>query len=201
MNTNEKFAALNKVVAETKMTEEEITQWFDARKTSAVAPDVIGTSSTGGIKSIFPIAYKKGDEFEIFQEFIPERKDEIWGYEIMPNIILAKKCGADGNVESTSWDNAKAFAEKCVFNGKRGHLPSVSALKWKYYKEPLMYKVDQMDKFMLKKGIDAERKFYGTVWCFETVGLEASCFNLNVGYAEWYDKAVIFRYHRLSVAF
>ena len=200
MNTNEKFAKLDALVVETGISEEELTWWFKSRQTLPATTD--GSSpSLGGIKSIFPIAYKKGDEFEIFQEFIPERKDEIWGYEIMPNIILAKKCGADGNVESTSWDNAKAFAEKCVFNGKRGHLPSVSVLKWKFYKEPLMDKVDQMDKFMLKKGIDAERKFYGTVWCFETVGLEASCFNLNVGYADWYDKAVIFRYHRLSVAF
>ena len=198
MNTNEKFAKLDALVVETGISEEELTWWFKSRQTLPATTD---GSSLGGIKSIFPIAYKKGDEFEIFQEFIPERKDEIWGYEIMPNIILAKKCGADGNVESTSWDNAKAFAEKCVFNGKRGHLPSVNALKRKLYEEPLMDKVDQMDKFMLKKGIDAERKFYGTVWCFENVDLEACCFNLKGGYADWDDKAVIFRYHRLSVAF
>lgn len=200
MNTNEKFAKLDALVVETGISEEELTWWFKSRQTLPATTD--GSSpSLGGIKPIFPIAYKKGDEFEIFQEFIPERKDEIWGYEIMPNIILAKKCGADGNVESTSWDNAKAFAEKCVFNGKRGHLPSASVLKQKLYEKPLMYKVDQMDNFMLKKGINAERKFYGTVWCSEVVDLEASCFNLNVGYVEWYNKAIIFRYHRLSVAF
>ena len=200
MNTNEKFAKLDALVVETGISEEELTWWFKSRQTLPATTD--GSSpSLGGIKSIFPIAYKKGDEFEIFQEFIPERKDEIWGYEIMPNIILAKKCGADGNVESTSWDNAKAFAEKCVFNGKRGHLPSVNALKRKFYEEPLMDKVDQMDNFMLKKGIDAERKFYGTVWCFENVDLEACCFNLKGGYADWSNKAIIFRYYRLSVAF
>ncbi len=204
MNTNEKFAKFDALVVETGISEDELTQWFDARKTSAVAPDVIGTSSTGGIKSIFPIAYKKGNEFEILPELILERKDEVWGYEIIPNIILAKKMGADGNVKDACWYNANAFAKKCVLNGKKGHLPSNEVLK-QYWNWDLKDKIQEMDKFLRENGIDAEREQLGRVglvWCSEGRGNVAYLFNLYYGGGfSWMNKADSGGFERLAVTF
>ena len=201
MNTNEKFAKFDALVVETGISEDELTQWFDARKTSAVASDVIATSSTGGIKSIFPIAYKKGNEFEILPELILERKDEVWGYEIMPNVILAKKCGADGNVENTNWYNADAFAKNCVLIGKQGHLPSKEVLKHHWNME-LSNKILAMDWFLLKRGINAENRLVGSIWCSEVSSTdEGSYYNLYHGSSGWYIKTDIGIYDRLAVAF
>lgn len=146
MNTNEKFAALNKVVAETKMTEEEITKWFQSRK------------------PIFPLAYNKGSKFEILPELIPERKDEIWGYEIMPNFILARKCGKARGVWGTSWSDARIFAGECVINEIYGHLPSKKVLE-QNWNMGLANKIKQMDKFLYERCIDAERDYIGIVRC------------------------------------
>ncbi len=201
MNTSEKFAKLDALVVETGISEEELNQWFEVRKTSAVASDVISTSSTGGIKSIFPIAYKKGNEFEILPELILERKDEVWGYEIMPNVILAKKCGADGNVENTNWYNAKAFAKKCVLMGKQGDLPFKEVLDRNWSAE-LKNKIKEMDKFLSENNIDAERKRIGIIWCpdIDFHG-NALYFILADGYNNWSNKSHISIYDRLAVEF
>lgn len=200
MKTTEKFAVLNSVIAATEMTEEEIAIWFQSRQALNATTDGSSTSS-GGIKLIFPIAYKKGNEFEILPEFIPERKDEIWGYEIMPNIILAKKCSADGNVENTSWYNAKAFAEKCILNGKHGNLPSKKVLKQKWNVE-LGDKIQIMNKFLCKNGIDAETEYVGAIWCSEVKGnTVACCFTLDYGFGCWGHKTTVDSSVSLSVAF
>ena len=158
-------------------------------------------TSSGGIKLIFPIAYKKGNEFEILPEFIPERKDEIWGYEIMPNIILAKKCSADGDVKNTSWYNAKAFAEECILDGKQGHLPSVKVLQQNRNAE-LRDKIQLMDKFLYENGIDAETKYLGAIWCSEVNDYNyASYFVLKSDNDFKINKAAFSRESRLSVAF
>ena len=202
MKTTEKFAVLNSVIAATEMTEEEIATWFHSRQTSQVA-----TTSSGGIKLIFPIAYKKGNEFEILPEFIPERKDEIWGYEIMPNIILAKKCSADGNVENTSWYNAKAFAEKCILNGKNGHLPSTEVIK-QNWNVGLRNKIQKMDKFLYENGIDAETRsdktdvYTGVIWSSEVYNnTGAYSFNLGTGASLWYYKNCFCDSDRLTISF
>ena len=78
---------------------------------------------TVSIKSLFPIVYQRGYLFEILPELDLTRKDEVWGYEIMPGIILAKKCGY------ATWDNVRLFAEDCVLNGKWGKLPSKEVLE------------------------------------------------------------------------
>lgn len=191
MEIKEKFAALNKVVAETKMTEEEITTWFQSRQTSQAA-----TTSSGRIRSIFPIAYRKDNRFEILSEFIPERKDEIWGYEIMPNTILAKKCG------TFCWYNAKVLAEKCVLNGEQGHLPSVRVL---YHSKSvgLRDKIKRMDKFLCENGIDAETEYVGDIWCSEVdyEDGDAYLFSLDRGQENWAPKLSCYTSDRLAVTF
>ena len=75
METKEKIQKLDSVIETSKMTEEELTLWWTLRQPHPA----------------FKIAYKKGDNIEILPELILERKDEIWGFEIIPGVILAKK--------------------------------------------------------------------------------------------------------------
>lgn len=164
MRKNEKFAVLDSVIAATEMTEKEIVSWFQSRQTSHVATE--GRSTSDGI--IFPIAYKSGLEFEVLPEFIPERKDEIWGYEIMPGIIFAKRCGDNGDVEDTSKSAASTFAANSLLNGERGTLPSEKDLK-DGWSEELKKKIQEMGKFLCENGVDAETKCEGAIWCKEDV--------------------------------
>ena len=127
------------------------------------------------IKSVFPVVYRRGNEFEILPELILERKNEVWGYEIMPGIVIAKKCGSDTNVESVDWYNSKTFAETSVLRGKRGALPSrtiVSKLRARDFLV-LRSQIQEMDKFLCNNGIDAETRseknprYAGVIWCSE----------------------------------
>ncbi len=195
MKTNEKFAMLNAVVIAAEMNEKEIREWFEARQTTSKP------KSTGGIKSIFPIVYKKGNDFEILPELDLARKDEVWGYEIVPGIVLAKKCGADNNVESTAWDNVREFAEQCRLDGKQGKLPSEKVLAENWSQE-LRENIQKMDAFLCEKGIDAETEYLGAIWCSEAFARNnAYIFSLNSSRGNWIDKNLNTRYDRVAVAF
>ncbi len=196
MKTNEKFAMLNAVVIAAEMNEKEIREWFEARQTTSKP------KSTGGIKSIFPIVYKKGNDFEILPELDLARKDEVWGYEIVPGIVLAKKCGADNNVKSTTWGNVKGFAERCRLNGKQGKLPSKNVLKQNWSQE-LRENIQKMDDFLCDNGIDAEEEYVGCLWCSKVVydGDNVEYFLLDNGYDYWHIKDFDNRNDRVAVAF
>jgi len=180
MTTREKFSRLDAVVAEIGITQEELQEWFNP--------------------SPFPIVYKKGNNFEVLPRFIHERRNEVWGYEIMPNIILAKKCGADGNVEDTNWKEVQRFAEKCTLEGKRGYLPSLKFLRQNWTSE-LPDRIKAMDKFLYDKGVDAEERYYGRIWCIET-----DCYNGGFYFPldklpGWYSKVSPSKDDRIAVAF
>lgn len=207
MKTTEKFAILNALVVATKMTDEEIKNWLLSRQTLPDTTDDITISSTRSVKPILPIVYKKGNDFEILPELVLERKDDVWGYEIMPNIILAKKCGAVDNVENTTWGNIKTFAEKCILNGKKGCLPSKEVLIHNWSIE-LRDKIKMMDRFLNANGVNAEVRsaekevYIGVSWCFEENGnTKAYAFNLNTGNDLWYYKNCFCDSDRIMVSF
>lgn len=160
MEKNKKYEALNKLVASLGMDEEEISDWLQSRKTSSKA------KSTKNNNCIFPIAYKRENNFEILPELDLTRISEVWGYEIIPGIILAKKCGSNGSVETTTWDNVKSFAESCRLNGKQGKLPSSRMLTQNWI-NGLNANIQAMDKFLCENGIDAEKVYRGIIWCSE----------------------------------
>ena len=150
---------------------------------------------TNCIKSIFPIVYQRGYRFEILPELDLTRKDDVWGYEVMPGIILAKKCGY------ATWYDAKSFAEDCVLNGKWGKLPSKKALE-QGWSEELEENVRKMDAFLCEKGINAERDFEGILWCSEVDGLYAAYFfHLGGGYNLAGDRRCLTGVERIAVAF
>lgn len=199
MKTNEKFAMLNAAVIAAEMNDKEIREWFEARQTTSKP------KSTGGIKSIFPIVYKKGNDFEILPELDLARKDEVWGYEVMPGIVLAKKCNAYNNGVSNSWDNVREFAKQCRLDGKQGELPSKKVLveNWDW---DLAENIQKMDEFLFENGIiDADVKCgTGCVWCSELGGcygcVKAWCVNLSNGRLFKNVKFNFFGY-RVAVAF
>ncbi len=175
--------------------EEKLAQWFQSRHTSSTA------ESTGGIKSIFPIVYKKGNDFEILPYLDLARKDEVWGYEILSGIILAKKCGGDGNYETTTWDHVKSFAERCSLNGKQGELPSKEVLA-KICGQELEENIQKMDEFLCKNGINAQKEFKATLlWCSGDFGRTDSGYVTLKGRANWYFKDMCFSGARICVAF
>ncbi len=197
MKTKEKFEALNAFVASLKIDEKEIREWFEARQTTSKP------KSTGGIKSIFPIVYKKGNDFEILPELDLARKDEVWGYEIMPGIVLARKCGCDNNVESTTWYEVKSFAESCRLNGKQGKLLSKNVfLLEQHWSRELRDNIQKMDAFLCKNGIDAENDCVGILWCSDVFDRDTACtFSLVTGEARWGIKTHTRSYNRVVVAF
>ncbi|MBE6453122.1 MAG: hypothetical protein E7012_06515 [Alphaproteobacteria bacterium] len=152
-------------------------------------------------KPIFSIGYKRGNEFEILPEFIPERKGEIWGYEILPNILLAKKCGPDGNVISTTWNNVKSFADACKLEGKNGSLPFKEIL-YQNRAKGLPQRIKLMDNFLRENGVDAEEEAVGKIWCYEVYDLNyAYYFDLDCHSVDWSNKNCFYEGCRLAVAF
>ena len=162
------------------------------------------------IKSVFPVVYRRGNEFEILPELILERKNEVWGYEIMPCVVIAKKCGADSNVESANWYNSKKFAQTSVLNGMRGSLPSraiVAKLKARDFLV-LRSQIQKMDRFLCDNGIDAETRseknprYAGVVWCAEENDYRtASYFSLATSRGNYGLKVASAKTSRLMVVF
>ena len=162
------------------------------------------------IKSVFPVVYRRGNKFEILPELILERKDEVWGYEIMPCVVIAKKCGADSNVESANWYNSKEIAQTFVLNGMRGSLPSrsnVAKLKAPDWKG-LRCRIQKMDRFLCDNGIDAESRslenprYVGVVWCAEENDYRtANYFSLATSRGNYGLKVVSAKTSRLMVVF
>ena len=190
MKTNEKFALLNEAVINAGMNEKEIALWFQLRQEALLQ---------------FPIAYKKGDTFEILPYLDLSRKDYVWGYEILPGIVMAKKCGIVCDIKDTTWDTSKAYAEKCRLDGKTGKLPSLKVLKQEW-STLLLDKIQKMDMYLCNQGIDAEpystEKSRGMVWCFELYKHHlAHSFYLDTGNVTWFSRFKADKIDRLVVAF
>lgn len=191
METKEKIQKLDSVIETSKMTEEELTLWWTLRQPHPA----------------FKIAYKKGDNIEILPELILERKDEIWGFEIIPGVILAKKTGPDKNVKTTSWNEVKIFAENCIFNGKKGSLPSFQTLQ-DCWTDKLVYEIQSMDMYLCNNDVDAEtksandRNYVGIIWCQEEYnGNNAYYFDIEGNYTEIAEKDCCYLHDRLAIAF
>ena len=186
-----KIKMLNSVIETLEITEDELTMWWKLRQGHPV----------------FKVAYKKGSDFEILPELIWERKDEIWGFEIIPGVILAKKTGQDKNVKTTSWNEVKIFAENCIFNGKKGSLPSFQTLQ-DGWTDKLVYEIQSMDMYLCNNEIDGESKsaedlnYVGIIWCQEEYnGNNAYYFDIEDNYTEIAEKDCCYLHDRLAIAF
>ena len=199
MDLNEKFEKLNTLVVSLKMNEEEIEKWFQSRRNSS-SGDSKSTSRSEGVKSIFPIVYKKGDMFEILPELDLARKEEVWGYEIMPGIIMAKRCGSNGSIAFNKWNSTKFFAENCMLNGKQGKMPSRELVFANWNKE-IAEKIIAMDRFLCDNGILAEKTYIGSVWCYDHDDERGFMFSLDNGIGHWVRYTSIDEDIRIAVEF
>ena len=158
--------------------------------------------------TLLPVVYKNGETFEILPHLDLNRKDEVWGFEIFPYVILAKKCGSDGNIKNTSWENCKAFAEKTSCDGKTGSLPSITVFK-NHWNRELKNKIQAMDKFLCENEIKGENRsstdarYIGVVYCIEVDNDSNSVHYIDLvdSYNVLDTKDNYYDYDRLCVSF
>ena len=144
MEKKKTFNFLEKAVSSLGIDLADIEEWLELKKT------------VSSERPVFPIVYKIGEnEFEVLPQLDLARKDEVWGYEIAPNVIMALK-----NRELT-WYEMVDFAKSTQFQGKTGYLLSKDALE-KLWTNKLVTKIGQMTKFLQAQGFDAEKD--GWIW-------------------------------------
>jgi len=164
-------------------------------------------------QQVFPMFELVDGQFKPLSTTDENWQSRIWGYEIIPAqdgnpaVILAKKCGEDGNVEDTTWNDFKAFAESVVLEGKTGALPSKEYLR-EQWTEELRDNIQAMDGFLVEEGADGEDRtaddidYVGIPWCSEEYGEgRAYFFNLRYGSVDSRNKNRTSNYDRLAVAF
>ena len=128
----------------------------------------------GEIESILPGVYKTNEEFEILPKLILERKDEVWGVAVLPNVILRTN-----RKDKFSWFAAKAIALESKLNGKQGDLPSDKFLFAMWNKE-LRSKIQTMVELFYDNGIDVIKKESQIVWCSNTYMEAGRSFKFNL---------------------
>ena len=152
-----------------------------------------------GKGQILPLVYKRGNEFEILHELDLNRKDEFWGFQLKSGILLKATCGAGDDVESTTWNNFKDFAESMMLNGKQGCLASQDLFK-KFCGSKEREAVEATAEFLKENGIEADG-YWGFLWCLEEDGPFADYFSFGFAAGGVCEKNTAARGNRLAVFF
>ena len=185
-----KIDALEALIADLEISENELTDWFKSR----------GKDKSGLILTELPLVYRKGNEITVEKGLDLNRKDELWGIQLLSGVMVALQCGAGYNVIATTWGQVKEFAQTMRFNDKPGILPSKNVLK-EYWGEVEKAKFAATVEILKKNGIEAD-DFHGFIWCSEVyVPFNVYYFSLEKGYHDWDGKNVIHRGDRVAVAF
>ena len=102
-----------------------ISNEHDAKQLDVSAQEIIITA--------LPIVYSNENKLSLEKGLILSRKHEIWGIQLLPNVIVALK-GKVSDASNSTWQQMKIFAEKMELNGKCGRLPSKVLFKnqWGY---------------------------------------------------------------------
>lgn len=114
-------------------------------------PWTIKTSerSPSSLESVFPVIYHTdANEFEISSGLDVLRKEKIWGYEIAPNIIMAKD-----NYEC-DWEQMKFLAKKFKMGNKEGKLLPIERLV-SMFNSNFHVKICEMTRLLHENEIDA----------------------------------------------
>ena len=69
---------LSTVVLATEISNADLQQWVQSR--------------VGILDSVFPVVYRKNNKFEVLPHLEMSRRNDVWGYEIMPIFLFQKKC-------------------------------------------------------------------------------------------------------------
>ena len=156
--------------------------------------------TTNLIATALPLVYRKDNEFEVLDGLDMNRKEELWGIQLLSGVMVALTRGSGNNVSKTTWTNVKKFAENITFNGKPGFLPSKDVLEehWGGMEEA---KFAATVEVLEENEIEADG-YRGWIWCSEETGPNgAAYFNLNIGYSDWEHKDLTSTSVRVALAF
>ena len=108
-----------KLVSELKISDNELINWVNNRDKHDI--DLIPTE--------LPLVYRSGNVLTTQKGLDLNRRNELWGIQLLSGTMVALKCGPGDNVPKTSWKNVKDFAQTIKFNGLSGLLPSKDVVK------------------------------------------------------------------------
>lgn len=160
---------------------------------------------TNIIATALPLVYRKDNEFEVLDGLDMNRKEELWGIQLLSGVMVALKCGPGNNVSATTWEEVEKFAENITFNGKPGFLPSKDVLR-KHWGKKEKAKFAATVEVLEENGIEADGieadGYQGGIWCSgEYSPGFAYCFDLNYGSVDWIIKYNTYFNDRVAVAF
>ena len=185
-----KIEALEAFITDLEISENELTDWFNSR----------GKDKSGLIPTKLPLVYRKGNEITVEKGLDLNRKDELWGIQLLSGVMVALQCGAGYNVIATTWGQVKEFAQTMRFNDKPGILPSKNVLK-EYWGEVEKAKFAATVNVLKENEIAADG-YRGCLWCSEEYFPDyAYFFGLNYGGYGWYSKYDPTTRDRVALAF
>ena len=189
MKTN-KINALEAVIAALKISESELTNWFNNR----------GKDKTGLIPTELPLVYRRGNKLKVENGLNLNRKSELWGIQLLSGVMIALTCDSGNNVSETTWGKVKKFAKKMTFNDKSGILPSKDVLK-KHWGGMEEAKFAATVEVLKENEIEADG-YRGCIWCSEVYSPgNAYFFILRNGINVWYNKSSTNYNARVAIAF
>ena len=112
MKTRE-IIALEGVVADFGISQSELINWVLNREQNV----------SNLIRTPLPLVYCKENEFTVEYGLDLNRKDELWGIQLLSGIMVSLKKGPGKDVSAVTLNNVKAFVKTKYFNGKQGYLP------------------------------------------------------------------------------
>lgn len=156
--------------------------------------------TTNLIATALPLVYRKDNEFEVLDGLDMNRKEELWGIQLLSGVMVALKCGPGNNVSATTWGKVKRFAEKMRFKGEPGSLPFKDHQKW-YWGNKEEVKFAATVDVLEENGIEAEG-YRGWIWCSEECCPNyAYYFDLRYGDISWSNQLCTNDGDRIAIAF
>ena len=109
-------------------------------------------------KTVFPIVYQiSADKFQVINKFIPERSEDICGYQLISK--SSKEKGlilmVGSEKEYIDWFSAKASGNK-IIDGFEGSMPAKSVSEFLTKKN--VKKIFAMEDFLTNRGVDLKKK-------------------------------------------
>ncbi|MDO5386296.1 MAG: hypothetical protein Q4F75_03395 [Pseudomonadota bacterium] len=156
--------------------------------------------TTNLIATALPLVYRKDNEFEVLDGLDMNRKEELWGIQLLSGVMVALKCGPGNNVSATTWEEVEKFAENITFNGKPGIIPSQDVLI-EYWGNEEKAKFAATVEVLEENEIEADG-YRGYIWCSDGYFLYHACrFSLKVGSFGCYFKDTTNSNDRVAIAF
>ena len=192
MNAN--FLRLDEFIRELAISETELDAWYNNRLERR--KELIPT--------LLPLVYQTGNELTAANGLILNRSKDLWGLQLLPRLVLARRCHGVKNNCSTlpmSWDIIREGVQQMTFQGKTGSLPSQDFLLTSctaYLKGQLKKTIDVLQQ----NKITCSQFDHGEIWCIDEFSSdEAYLFSLHSGQPLPFRKNCDFPAYRVAIFF